>query len=189
MSDAQPTDAQPQSDAQPFVIGPGEGEHLRGPVGGPARILARSETTGGNFTALVNQIAPDQGPPEHIHTQEDEMYHVLEGTVRFKADGRYFDAPAGAFMFIPRGTPHCFRNVGDGAARLLVMFAPAGMERFFEGLAALPPGEADADTYRAVARSAGMEVVGPPMSRGEGEAMSDEEAMALAVEAQHAVRG
>ena len=188
MSDAQPTDIQPASGAQPFVIGPGEGERLRGPVGGPARILARAETSGGQFTAIVNEIPPDQGPPEHIHAHEAEMYFVLEGTVRFKAAGRYFDAPAGAFMFIPRATAHCFRNVGEGAARLLVMFAPAGMERFFEGLAALPPGEPDAATYRAVADSAGMEVVGPPMSRGEGEPMSDEEAMALAVEAQHATR-
>jgi hypothetical protein len=76
------------------------------------------------------------------------MYEVLEGTIRFKADGRYFEAPAGAFMFIPRGTPHCFLNVGDVLARLLVMFAPAGMERFFEGHAALPPGPTDPEAYR-----------------------------------------
>ncbi len=153
---------------EPFVVLPGEGEVLRGPVGGPARILARAETTNGGFTAIENEIPPDQGPPEHIHVREDEMYYVFEGTVRFKANGAYFDAPAGAFMFIPRGTPHCFRNVGGGPARLLVMFAPAGMERFFEGVAGLPPGPPDAGTYREIARSAWMEVVGPPMAPGEG---------------------
>jgi uncharacterized RmlC-like cupin family protein len=91
------------------------------------------------------------------------MYYVLEGRVRFKADDRIFDAPAGSFMFIPRGTPHCFQNVGSTAARLLVMFTPAGMERFFEGIAALPSGSPDPDTYRSVAHSAWMRVVGPPL--------------------------
>ena len=155
--------------AEPFIVLPGEGEVLRGPVGGPTRILARAETTNGAFTALENVIAPREGPPEHIHVREDEMYDVREGTIRFKAGGRYFDAPPGAFMFIPRGTPHCFLNVGDVPARLLVMFAPAGMERFFEGHAALPPGPPDPAAYRRVAHAAWMEVVGPRMTPGEGE--------------------
>lgn len=153
---------------EPFLVLPGDGEPLRGPVGGPARILARAETTNGGFTAIENEIPPGQGPAEHIHVREDEMYYVLDGAVRFKADGRYFDAVPGSFMFIPRGTRHCFRNDGDVPARLLVMFAPAGMERFFEGIAALPPGPPDPAEYRRVAHAAWMEVVGPPMSEGEG---------------------
>jgi quercetin dioxygenase-like cupin family protein len=148
---------------------PEDGQVLRGPAGGEARILARSETTNGSFTALENVIAPHEGPPEHIHAHEDEMYSVLAGAIRFKADGRYFDAPAGAFMFIPRGTPHCFLNVGDAPARLLVMFVPAGMERFFEGHAALPDGPPDPEAYRRVAHAAGMKVVGPPMTPDEDE--------------------
>jgi hypothetical protein len=72
-------------------------------------------------------------------------------------------------MFIPRGTAHCFRNVGQASARLLVMFAPAGMERFFEGIAALPAGAPDPGAYREIAHSVWMEVVGPPMTQGEGD--------------------
>ena len=154
--------------AEPFVVPPGQGQMLRGPAGGPSRILARAETTNGGFTALENEVAPRQGPPEHIHVREDEMYFVFSGNCRFKADGRYFEAPAGSFMFIPRGTPHCFQNVGDEPARLLVMFAPAGMERFFEGQAELPAGPPDPEAYRRVAHGAWMEVVGPPMRPREG---------------------
>jgi len=168
MSDDPDEGAARANSPQPFVVRPGEGEHLRGPVGGPARILASAEVTHGRFTAIENEIPSDQGPPEHIHAREDEMYFVLDGTIRFKAGGRYFDAPAGAFMFIPRGTPHCFRNAGPGRARLLVMFAPAGMERFFRGLATLPPGAPDPVRYREIAGAADMEVVGPPMSPDEG---------------------
>jgi hypothetical protein len=34
------------------------------------------------------------------------------------------------------------------------MFTPAGMERFFEGHAKLPPGPVDPEAYRAIAHSA-----------------------------------
>ncbi|HEY6377928.1 MAG TPA: cupin domain-containing protein [Candidatus Dormibacteraeota bacterium] len=151
----------------PFVILPGEGTTIRGPVGGPTTFKARAETTNGTFTALENVIPPLQGPPLHLHVREDEMWYVLDGRVRFKADGRMFDAPMGSFMFIPRGTTHCFQNVGDTPARLLVMFTPAGMERFFEGLAELLPGPVDPDVYHALAHSAWMKVVGPPLAESD----------------------
>jgi hypothetical protein len=91
------------------------------------------------------------------------MYYVLGGQVRFSAGEKRLDAPAGSFVFIPRGTPHCFRNTGDEPAHLLVMFSPSGMERFFEGMATFPDGPVDQAAYRALAASAGMDVVGPPM--------------------------
>jgi quercetin dioxygenase-like cupin family protein len=52
-------------------------------------------------------------------------------------------APAGAFAFVPRGTPHTWQNVGDSPARLLVIFTPAAVriERFFERFAELPEDE------------------------------------------------
>jgi mannose-6-phosphate isomerase-like protein (cupin superfamily) len=147
----------------PFVIPPGEGETIRGPVGGPTTIKARAENTNGTFTALENVIAPMQGPPLHLHVREDEMWYVLDGHVRFRAGDRMFDAPTRSFMFIPRGTPHCFQNVGDEPARLLVMFTPAGMERFFEGVAELQT-PFDPDAYRVIADAARMKVLGPPLA-------------------------
>jgi hypothetical protein len=69
-------------------------------------------------------------------------------------------------VFIPRGTLHCFHNIGDDPARLLAMFTPAGMERFFEGAADLPRGSFDAAAFRAVAHRAGMEIVGKPLASG-----------------------
>jgi len=147
-----------------FVVLDGDGEKIHGPAGGPTTIKARAETTNGTFTALENIVAPRQGPPLHIHVREDEIYYILSGDLRFKADEETLDAPTGSFVFIPRGTPHCFRNIGDDPARILVMFTPAGMERFFEGHAELPPGPPDLDAYRAVAHSAWMEVVGKPLA-------------------------
>jgi uncharacterized RmlC-like cupin family protein len=71
-------------------------------------------------------------------------------------------APAGSFVFVPRGTPHNFQNVGSDAARILVMFTPAGMERFFERFAE-PSDEPAPERFAGIGREVSMEVVGPPL--------------------------
>jgi len=136
-------------------------------VGGPLTIKARAETTGGAFTCFENLVAPKEGPPLHVHGREDEMWYILEGRFRFRADAEIFLAPAGSFVFIPRGTHHCLQNIGDEPSRILVMFTPAGMERFFERLAELPPGPMDPDEYRAIAHDCAMEVVGKPLAESD----------------------
>jgi quercetin dioxygenase-like cupin family protein len=152
------------TDLRAYVVGPDEGETVRGPVGGPATFKVRGADTGGRFTALVNVIPPHQGPPLHRHHDADEMYYVLEGAVRYRTGDEHRAAETGSFIWIPRGMPHCFRNDSDAEpARLLVMFNPAGMERFFEGLAALPAGPVAPEVFAQVAAGAEMEVLGPPL--------------------------
>ena len=157
------------SRAKPFVVLPADGTTVRGPVGGPLTIKARAETTGGRFTFFENLVAPKEGPPLHRHGRDDGMWYILEGRFRFRADAETFFAPAGSFVFIPRGTAHCLQNIGDAPSRILVMFAPAGMERFFERHAALPPGPVDPDVYRAIAHDCSMEVVGPPLAESDAD--------------------
>jgi len=150
-----------------FVVPPGAGTVIRGPVGGPTIIKAGTAETGGSFAFLENHIAARQGPPLHVHAREDEMWYVLDGHFRFRADDALLDAPVGSFVFVPRGTAHCFQNIGDEMARILVMFTPSGMERFFEEHAALPPGPVDPDVYREMARRNWMDVAGPPLDESD----------------------
>jgi quercetin dioxygenase-like cupin family protein len=150
---------------EPFVVTPGGGTMLRGPVAEPTRILASTATTGGAFTALEITIAPGQGPPEHVHAREDEAWLILEGHFRFIADGQLLDAPEGSFVFVPRRVAHCFQNIGSTAGRVLVMFTPGGMERFYETHARLPNALIDADRYQQIATTCWMDVVGPPLAR------------------------
>ena len=147
----------------PMAVPPGAGRTIQGPAGGPLTFKVRGEETAGRFLAIENVIAPGDGPPVHTHAVEDEMWQVLEGTLRFRLGEHDAEAPAGTFVFVPRGTPHAFVNVGAEPARILVMFTPAGMERFFDAFAALPD---DADLPAAFGRlgaEVGMEVVGPPL--------------------------
>ncbi len=146
-----------------FVVPPDGGTTLRSPVGGVTLLKAATESTGGSFTLLENHVPPLAGPPRHVHAREDEMWFVLEGDLRFRADEEILHAAQGSFVFVPRGTEHCFQNVSDVVARVLVMFTPSGMERFFEGHAALPDGPVDPEAYRKIAHDAWMTVVGPPL--------------------------
>ena len=131
------------------VVGPNDGTRIEGPVGGPLTFKVRGEQTNGALAALENVIPPGQGPPLHTHANEDEAWYVIEGELRFKLAGDVQYAPAGSFVFVPRGTPHCFQNAADAPASILVTFTPAGMERFFDGFAALS--ERDREVLRLIA--------------------------------------
>jgi quercetin dioxygenase-like cupin family protein len=141
---------------EPIVWGPGEGPVVEGPVGGPLTFKARGEQTNGTLTVIENVIPPGQGPPLHVHAAEEEAWYVLEGRLRFQIGEEISHAPAGTFVFAPRGTPHSFRNIGEGPARILVIFTPSGMERFFDRFASLPEGDATHDAFRSVGREVGM---------------------------------
>jgi quercetin dioxygenase-like cupin family protein len=144
---------------------PGEGGTVDNPLGGDVVFKARGEQTEGTLTAFETVVAPGEGPPLHTHAYEDESLYVLDGEVRFKLGDEIRAAPAGSFVFIPRGAPHTWQNVGDGPARVLIHFTPSGMERFFDGFAALEtPGPA---AFETVGAEVGMDVVGPPLAESD----------------------
>jgi quercetin dioxygenase-like cupin family protein len=145
----------------PIALGPGEGTTIEGPAGGPLTFKVRGEQTGGSLTAFENVIAPGDGPPLHVHASEDEAWYVIAGELRFQLGDERAAAPAGSFVFVPRGTPHCFVNAGSEPARILVLFTPSGMERFFDRFAALDA--FDPSAFRAIGADVGMGVIGPPL--------------------------
>jgi quercetin dioxygenase-like cupin family protein len=147
-------------------MSPGDGQTVANPAGGGLTYKARSERTGGALTAWESTAAPGEGPPLHLHVNENEFMYVLEGQLRFRLDGTDHSGPAGTFVFIPRGVAHTWHNAGKGPARILFVFTPAspGMERFFERSAELPEDTRMADAFKTLASNAGMEVLGPPLA-------------------------
>jgi hypothetical protein len=77
-----------------------------------------------------------------------------------------YEAPAGTFVFIPKGLPHTWQATGAGNAHFVFGFAPAapGMERFFERSAELPSETRLVEAFERFAADAGMQVVGPPLA-------------------------
>jgi quercetin dioxygenase-like cupin family protein len=142
----------------------GEGETMRNPVGGSIEVKAEAAQTAGAASAIETIAAPGEGPPLHLHADADEIIHFLDGHFRIRIGDERRDAPPGFFAFVPKGIGHTWQNVGDRPARLLGIFVPAsaGMERFFAGFGALEdPGP---DSFAALAKDSGMEVLGPPLA-------------------------
>ena len=77
------------------------------------------------------------------------------------------DAPPGSFVFIPRGTPHTWQNIGDAPARFFATIMPASIrfEQFFVRYSRLPPDERGAAAFARLAQQTqAFEVLCPPLS-------------------------
>jgi mannose-6-phosphate isomerase-like protein (cupin superfamily) len=89
-----------------------------------------SDDTNGAFSLLEVSAGPDFGPPTHIHHREDETFYILEGSFEFSLGGRTFTAGAGSLVYLPKGVAHLHHATGGAPAKALVMYVPAGIERF-----------------------------------------------------------
>jgi len=58
-------------------------------------IKATAESTGGAYGLVESQVAPGFSPPLHVHRNEDEIFHILEGKMLFRVADRD-DHPRGA---------------------------------------------------------------------------------------------
>lgn len=73
------------------------------------------------------------------------------------------EATAGTAVHLPRNTPHAFTTVGDGLAKMLMMFLPAGLEKYFEELSQLPPDEPpDMEKVVGISTRYGIEFLSTP---------------------------
>lgn len=115
-----------------------------------------------------------ESPPLHIHRNEDEVFHILEGSMRIKIDGRESIAHAGQTVFAPKGVPHCFRVESSDGARCLTITSGGDFERMIREMgepalrAGLPPQvEPTPAMMAALAESCerhGIDIIGAPMS-------------------------
>lgn len=156
---------------QPFAVAPGEGLSVENPVGGLTTFTAMAEATGGALTALWGEAAPGEGPPLHVHPDQDELIFTVKGRYLFQLGDSRFDAQPGSFIFIPRGTEHTWQNAGATPARFFAAFTPASpqFEQFFVRYAELSPEERGVAAFaRLAAETQGMEVVGPPLAAQAG---------------------
>jgi quercetin dioxygenase-like cupin family protein len=153
----------------PLVAGPGEGEALWA-FGALATVKSSAETSGGTVAVIEHRAPRGSGSPLHVHSREDEWFYVIEGELTLWVDGETIPAPAGSFVFGPRGIPHTFL-VRSEEARFLLVTEPAGFEQFMREAGEpaarreIPPAAAEPPDVAALtklAASYGIEITGPP---------------------------
>ena len=151
---------------QTIVIQPDGGDTIHA-YGDTAQVKLSGEQTNGSMVVAVGTSPPGGGPPPHRHRNEDEMFIVLEGKIRFLANGQWTEPLApGSIVYTPRGVVHTFQNVGETPCRQWIIATPSGFERFFsksaEVFAAAGAG-APPDMVRllAISDECGIEFVPP----------------------------
>ena len=99
------------------------------------KTILSPEQTGGAMSIVDSWSPVGSGPPRHIHEREDETFVMLSGTCKVWIDGQETLAGPGESVFIPRGTNHTFKVLGEEPSRHLVILTPGGFEGFFADMA------------------------------------------------------
>ena len=95
--------------------------------------LATGEDTDGQFGLMEFRSRKGGEPPAHIHHGEDECFYVVDGAITFHVGDQIVQGQPGTWVVIPRGTVHSFA-IDTEEVTVLVLFTPAGFERFFQEL-------------------------------------------------------
>ena len=129
--------------------------------------VAEGEDTSRSYALWEAVVPPGGGPPPHIQNRKDEGFYVLEGEIAFVADGQKVIVRKGSFLNVPRGVLHTFKNETQADARMLILVAPAGLEKMFEEVGTVvtdpeakpsPPPPQELEKMTSVAPKYGIEI-------------------------------
>ncbi|BDI31158.1 cupin [Capsulimonas corticalis] len=94
-------------------------------------ILLTGDDTAGQFCSYECFVEPGDGPPPHVHSDDDETFYIAEGEFEVLVGDSVKTVRAGEIAHLPRGVAHTFKNIGAATGRLLGTATPAGHEHFF----------------------------------------------------------
>lgn len=102
---------------------------------GVAIVKADGDETRGKYSISEWWLEPyTRGPTKHQHP-EDDVFFMLEGTMRFFVGGKWIDAKKGMLVIAPGNTPHAFENRTSKRAGFLNVSVPGDFEPHLEGIA------------------------------------------------------
>jgi mannose-6-phosphate isomerase-like protein (cupin superfamily) len=123
--------------AGPIVVQPGAGRGLPFPTGA-ASVMLGGEQTGGMLTVIYNTVAPGDGPPPMSTPARMSCSSTWTGTSATSRMDSWTEVGPGGVVYLPRGTAHCYRNLGATPGHQWLITTPAGFERFFARFAEEP---------------------------------------------------
>jgi quercetin dioxygenase-like cupin family protein len=133
-----------------------------------------SADAGHNGLSMLESLAPrGDSPPLHLHTRDDELFHVVSGELLLEIGGEELILAEGETALAPAGVAHSYR-VESAEARWLVVTVGGEFERFVRELSRPaerdglpprtgPPTAEQAEELAAVGAKHGIEIVGPPL--------------------------
>ena len=124
---------------QPTIVR--QGSAAGAPLGtsGRARLKILNQSGNDAGYALIEASHPVGEPRirDHLHTRHEETFVVLEGQYEVRLGQTIVVVVAGDYVFVPRGTPHTYRNAGPAPARVLNIISPPDGVQLLTELGAL----------------------------------------------------
>ncbi|HEX4864473.1 MAG TPA: cupin domain-containing protein [Acidimicrobiales bacterium] len=99
-------------------------------LGGLYEIKVAGEDTGGAASVVQMTVPEGAGPPPHIHSG-GEITYIIEGTALYQYNGEKREARAGTVLYFPKGTVETFEPVGATPLKVLSIYMPGGIDKFF----------------------------------------------------------
>jgi mannose-6-phosphate isomerase-like protein (cupin superfamily) len=130
-----------------------------GAIGLDITMKTNGDCTRGAYSLFEYSIPPGvHGPPPHIHTREDESFICLAGRLMVQLGDEHFELVHGDYLLLPRDVVHAFTNPFDEEARVISVVSPAGLERYYQALAEMPPGKRDMAKMMSIMEDFGIEL-------------------------------
>src|SRR4029453_7507568 len=124
------------SPLQAIIVKPEQALSIK-PFGLDVKVLLTTEATGGAISVLMGWLKPGEGPSDHVHFNQEEIFFIVEGTYEMTVGDETSTVGPGTIVFIPRNAVHRFKNVGDTSGCMLDWSLPGGQDHYFKAISEL----------------------------------------------------
>ena len=125
-----------------------------------ASMVVKADPSEVGALVVDHVIPPGYAVPPHVHEGDDEIFHILAGTLTFVTPEGERQAGPGSSAVLPSGIRHGFRNDGTAPVHCLVVVTPgvqaAEMFRHFDRAAR--DGGIDPAQIGAIAAQYGVQI-------------------------------
>jgi len=115
---------------------------------------------------MVGNIDYLDGPPLHVHREQDDTFFILDGVLAIQVGDDVFDLGPGDFATVPPGVPHTFGNVRKDQPPVKVcnLMTPGGLDAQFRDISMMGEAAHDPTKVAQLREKHGITVVGPTLS-------------------------
>jgi len=124
------------SPLQAIIVKPEQALPIK-PFGLDLKVLLTTEATGGAISVLMGWLKPGEGPSDHVHFNQEEIFFIIEGTYEMTVGDQTSTVGPGTIVFIPRNVVHRFKNIGDTTGCMLDWSLPGGQDHYFKAISEL----------------------------------------------------
>lgn len=123
-----------------------------------------------SFSVMDYRAPAGFGPPRHFHFEQEEVFVIHRGTIVVWTPESSFTLGPGDVMSLPQQVTHTWRAYGNDPVHITVVVSPGserGLEHFFDRIVDRHLSLDDMGMLAAAAEESGMQVVGPPLTDAE----------------------